>query len=82
MASFTPNPPTAFNFRESEERTKWLTRFEQFRIASRLSTESGKRKVSSLLYCMHVYAVDVIVTTKISDHNSKVVKNFNKQFKV
>ena len=31
---------------------------------------------------MHVYAVDIIVTTKISDHNSKVEKNFNKQFKV
>ena len=86
MALFTLNPSTAFNFRQPEEWEKWLTRFEQFRIASRLSTESGERQVSSLLYCMDVDAVDVLATTNISDNDkkncSKVVKKFNEYFKV
>ena len=86
MSSFMLNPPTAFNFRQPEEWKKWLTRFEQFRIASGLSTETGERQVSSLLYCMGVNAVDVLATTNISDDDkknySKVVKKFNEYFKV
>ena len=86
MASFTLNPPTAYNFRQPEEWRKWLTRFEQFRIASGLSTESGERQVSSLLYCMGVDAEDVLATTNISNDDkkdySKVVRKFNEYFKV
>ena len=85
MASFTLNPPTAYNFRQPEEWRKWLTRFEQFRIASGLSTESGERQVSSLLYCMGVDAEDVLATTNISNDKkdySKVVRKFNEYFKV
>ena len=59
-ASFMLNPPTAFNFRQVKEWNKFLTRFEQFRIASRLSTKSGERQVSALLYCMGVEDVDII----------------------
>ena len=86
MATFTLTPPAAFNFRQPEDWKKWHTRFEQFRIASGLSTESGERQVSSLLYCMGVDAVDVLATTNISDNDkkdySKVVKKFNEYFNV
>ena len=85
MASFTLQPPTAFNFRQPEEWKKWLARFEQFRIASGLSTES-ERQVSSLLYCMGDDAGDVLATTNNSDGDKKdygkVVKKFNDYFKV
>ena len=64
MASFMLNSPTAFNFRQLKEWNRFLTRFEQFRIASRLSTKSGERQVSSLLYLMGVDAVDIISSCK------------------
>lgn len=86
MASFTLRPLTTFNFRQPEEWKKWLARFEQFRIASGLSTESGERQVSSLLYCMGDDAGDVLATTNISDGDKKdygkVVKKFNDYLKV
>ena len=86
MASFTLRPPTTFNFRQPEEWKEWHARFEQFRIASGLSTESGERQVSSLLYCMGDDAGDVLATTNISDGDKKdygkVVKKFNDYFKV
>ena len=68
---FTLIPPAAFNFHQPEEWKKWLTRFEQFRIAFRLSIEPGERQASSLLYCMGVNAVDVLATTNISNNDKK-----------
>ena len=60
-------------------------RFEQFRVASELSTESGERQVSSLHF-MGVNAVDALATTSISDNDkkdySKVMRKFNDYFKV
>ena len=58
----------------------------KIRIASGLSTESGERQVSSLLYCMGVDSEDVLATTNISDDDKKdyikVVRKFNEYFKV
>ena len=78
--------PEAFNFKKPDEWLKWLKRFEQFRIASGLSTESQTRQVSTLLYCMGDEAEDILISTNISSDDKKsydrVLEKFNDYFKV
>ena len=86
MASVRLQPPSAFDFRNPDEWPRWKRRFEQFRLASGLSAESGDRQVSTLLYCMGENAEDILASTNIPDDDRKqyasVVKQFDDFFKV
>jgi len=86
MASINLRTPTPFDFSKPEEWRKWKTRFEQFRVASGLSSESGERQVSSLMYCMGEDAEEVLATTNITAEQKKVytevVQKFDEYFKV
>ena len=44
MANIRLEPPEPFDFKTPDEWEKWRRRFEQFRVASGLSGESGKGK--------------------------------------
>ena len=66
MASIRFEPPSPFNFKVPDEWTRWKRRFEQFRLASGLSTESHDRQISTLLYSMGDAAEDALVSTKIT----------------
>ena len=46
-------------------------RFQQYRMAAGLSTESEERQVSTLLYCMGEGSEDVLNMTGISDDDKK-----------
>ena len=65
---------------------RWKRRFEQFRIASGLSTEGGQKQVSTLLYCMGEDAEDTLLSTGITSDEKKryqtVVDKFDAFFKV
>ena len=52
MSKVTLNPPEPFNFACPDDWSRWKRRFEQFRVASGLDSESGAKQVSMLLYCM------------------------------
>ena len=78
-----------FNFRKPDEWLKWHKRFEQFRIASRLSAEAETRQVSTLLYSMGEKAKDVLASietllwmerksTKLSQPDSMNISRFTK----
>jgi len=86
MASINLRPPASFDFSKPEEWRKWKTRFEQFRLASGLSGESGERQVSSLMYCMGENAEEVLATTNITNEQKKeyaeVVQKFDEYFKM
>ena len=64
-------PPSPFPFHRPDEWQKWRRRFEQFREASGLSTESQQRQISTLLYTMGEEAEDILMSTKITDNEKK-----------
>ena len=86
MASLSLQPPDPFNFWNPDEWPKWKRRFEQFRSASGLDSESEQRQVSTLLYCLGEEADDVLTSTNISEENwkkySEVMAKFDGFFKV
>ncbi|XP_028514411.1 uncharacterized protein K02A2.6 [Exaiptasia diaphana] len=45
-------PPSQFDFRKPEGWTKWIQRFERYRIASGLNIAEGDQQVNTLLYTM------------------------------
>ena len=66
-------PPSPFPFHQPDEWQKWR-RFEQFREASGLSTESQQRQISTLLYTMGEEAEDTLMSTKITDDENTTQK--------
>ena len=72
MASLQLRPPECFNFKRPDEWPKWSKRFEQFWVASGLSTEDDTRQVCMLLYCLGEEAEDVLKSTNITEEERKV----------
>ena len=86
MASVRLQPPNSFDFKNPDEWPRWKRRFQQFRLASGLSTESNERQVSALLYSMGDEAEDILRSTNITTDERKVFKTvldkFDQFFKV
>ena len=86
MASVRLQPPANFDFKQPDDWLRWKRRFDQFRLASGLSSEDDERQVSTLLYCMGENAEEVLSSTNISAENRKkydqVVTHFDGFFKV
>lgn len=66
-ATFNIQPPEPFDFNKPLEWTKWIRRFERFRQASNLTTNSEENQVNTLIYCMGDEADDVLRGLKLSD---------------
>lgn len=66
-ATFNIQPPEPFDFGKPLEWTKWIRRFERFRQASNLTTDSEESQVNTLIYCMGDEADDVLRWLKLSD---------------
>ncbi len=86
MATVQLQPPQPFNLKSPDEWPRWRKRFEQFRIASGLSSEDDERQVSTLLYLLGSDAEDVLTSTGIATVDRKkydnVVSSFDNFFKV
>ena len=86
MASVRLQPPFSFDFKDPDSWPRWKRRFEQFRLASGLSTEGDPKQVSTLLYCMGEDAEETLSSTNISEENQKkydaVIGSFDAFFKV
>ena len=86
MAHIRLEPPEAFNFKNPDEWSRWIRRFEQFHVASGLDTEAGTKQVSTLLYCLGEEAETVLSSTNITDVESasykKVVEKLDRYFLV
>jgi hypothetical protein len=44
------NPPSAFNFKEVSSFEAWLTKFELYRLASKLNKEDNENQLATSLY--------------------------------
>lgn len=59
-ATFSIQPPESFDFSKPQEWSKWIQRFERFRLASNLNVSSEENQVNTLIYCMGDEADDVL----------------------
>ncbi|GBN60288.1 hypothetical protein AVEN_49034-1 [Araneus ventricosus] len=86
MAALNINPPENFTFSTPCNWSKWKMRFERYRIASGLSTKTGKEQVNSLLYIMGEQAEDIFSSFGLceteQDDFDIVLKKFNDHFVV
>ena len=86
MADSRLVPPQQFDFRKPDEWPWWLRRFEQYRVASGLSTEDEGKQVNTLLYCLGEEAGEVFAACDATDKAKKVyaeaVHTFEKFFGV
>ena len=75
-----------FPFHCPDKWQRWKRRFEQFREASGLSSESQQRQVSMLIYTMGEEAEDTLILTKITKDDkkdyAKVIAKFDSFFRV
>ena len=71
-ATFNIQPPEPFDFNKPLDWTKWIRRFERFRQASNLTTNSEETQVNTLIYCMGDEADDVLRGLKLSDADTKM----------
>lgn len=65
MNQFQVSPPDKFTFK-AEDWTKWIKRFDRFRIASGLETQADENQVNALIYTMGEEAEDILVSLHLS----------------
>ena len=71
MAGIQLTPPSPFNFKSPDDWPRWRKRYEQFRVASGLSTDSDDKQVSTLLYCLGEEAELVLISTSATEEDRK-----------
>lgn len=65
MSQFQVPPPEKFTFK-AEDWSKWIKRFERFRIASGLETQANENQVNALIYTMGEEAEDILISLHLS----------------
>ena len=80
MATYQVPAPPNFNFRQPEEWSKWLRRFERFRQASDLDKKTDEKQVNALIYAMGDEADDILKSFHLSDGDSKKYKTVKEKF--
>ena len=63
--------PEPFNFYNPDDWPHCRSRFQQFRDASGLSTETASKQVSNFLYCLGKEAESVVPSTNITQDDRK-----------
>lgn len=72
-------PPSKFSFKSSEW-TRWIRRFERFRIATELDKKPEEKQVNSLIYTMGDEADDIITSVGLSQEEMKSYENVKSKF--
>ena len=65
MAQYQVKPPDPFSFK-AEEWTKWIKRFDRFRIASGMDAQDEENQVNALIYTMGEQAEDIVVSLHLN----------------
>ena len=71
MAEIRLQPPDKFDFKKPDDWSRWKRRFQQFRIASALDTQSDSKQICTLLYSMGEETEMVLASMNISESDSK-----------
>ena len=79
-ATFQVAAPEPFTFSRPEEWTKWIRRFERFRMASGLETKGQEAQVNTLIYSMGDEADDILRSFALSEEDKKEYDSVKAQF--
>lgn len=66
-ATFSIQPPEAFDFSKPQDWERWIRRFERFRLASNLHLSTDANQVNTLIYCMGDEADDILSGQDLTD---------------
>ncbi|CAB3990219.1 Hypothetical predicted protein [Paramuricea clavata] len=72
-------PPSKFSFKSSEW-TRWIRRFERFRIAPELDKKEEAKQVNALIYTMGDEADDIITSFGLSEQEIKSYETVRDKF--
>ena len=75
-------PPAPFPLKVPDQWQRWRKRFDQYRLALGLSTESNERQISTLLYCMGEDAEKTLTSTNITEVDRKVYAKVIEKFDI
>ncbi|KAF3854286.1 hypothetical protein F7725_022341 [Dissostichus mawsoni] len=78
-ATFTIQPPEAFDFAKPQDWDRWIRRFERFRLASNLHLSTEANQVNTLIYCMGDEADDILRGHDLSDAQRQQYTSFPHQ---
>ena len=67
MAEICLQPPDKFDFKNADDWSHWKRRFQQFRIALSLDTQSNSKQIGMLLYSMGKEAEMILSLMNISE---------------
>lgn len=70
-ATYSFSSPEAFNFDSPKDWPRWKSRFERFRIASKLNKSTEEEQVNTLIYIMGERADEAMLTFNLSTDDSK-----------
>ena len=70
MATFQVTPPDRFSFKP-EEWSKWIRRFERFRLVSELNKKDEASQVNTFIYSMGDEADDILQSFGMSADDKK-----------
>ena len=73
-------PPEPFDVHRPENWSKWIKRFDQYRVASGLSTASAAKQVSTFLYCFGETAEDLMLAMAATDDDRSSFANIKAKF--
>jgi len=79
--SMNLQPPNPFCFKKTEEWPKWRRRFEQYRVATRLTGREEEQQVSTVLKMQRIFLI-LRESLWMTKRNDKVVEPFDNYFKV
>ena len=80
MASYQIPAIEQFDFRNPDGWPKWIRRFERFRQASGIATQSPESQVNTLVYSMGSKADDIFQSFGLSTENAKKYDVVKKKF--
>ena len=80
FTTYQVTPPSKFSFKSSEW-TRWIRRFERFRIATELDKkEEEKQLVNALIYTMGDEADDIITSFDLNEVDMKSYETVKNKF--
>ena len=71
-ATYQVSPPEPFTFSRLEEWTRWIRRFERFRMASGLDKKSTEAQANTLIYSMGAQADDTLCSFSLSEGQEEI----------
>ena len=75
------SPPKEFDFSNPGDFKSWFTRFERYRMCTKLNNESDEIQISTLLYVMGEQSENILQSFALSDDDSKKYDTVSKSFK-